>query len=338
MTDFDMQGLRDWLRARLGGEGVVSEFEKFADGQSNPTYRATIDGSALVLRRKPFGRLLPSAHAIEREYRLLSALFPVAFPVAEPVALCEDAAVIGAPFYLMRFADGRNFTDGSLPGIGRDDRRGIYFAMADCLGALHSLDPEAIGLADFGRPGNYFARQVERWIRQYRTSQTDEIPEVERLIDWLPTTVPEQQGTSIIHGDYRIDNLIYGRASNEIVAVLDWELATLGDPLADLAYMAMNWTLPADGRAALDGLDLADLGIPSLGEMLERYCAASGRSSVPDLSWYFSFNLFRLVGILQGVKKRIEEGNASSGYAATVVKKIVPLARAALAQSERVAR
>jgi aminoglycoside phosphotransferase (APT) family kinase protein len=263
-------------------------------------------------------------HAVEREYRLLAALHPTGFPVPRPLTLCEDADVIGAPFYVMERVEGRIFWDGTLPEVRKGERRAIYEAMIDTLAALHALDPEKSGLGDFGRAGNYFARQVDRWTRQYRAAQTDLIAEVEKLIEWLSRTIPPQGRTSIIHGDYRIDNLVYAASSPRVRAVLDWELATLGDPLADFSYLAMNWTLARDGRSRLAGIDLAAEGLPTLDEATARCCAATGRDRLPDLNWYFAFNLFRLVGIIQGVKKRVADGNASSADAASAVARIVP--------------
>jgi aminoglycoside phosphotransferase (APT) family kinase protein len=331
-ADFPVVRLARWLAQAKIGTGDDPRLEKFAGGQSNPTYRLRLDGADYVLRRKPFGPLLPSAHAIEREFRLISALHPAGFPVPAPIGLCEDEDVIGAPFYVMTMMEGRNFTDGLLPGLSSEDRTAIYNRMADTLAHLHTTDIASVGLSDYGRPGNFFERQVARWIKQYRAAQTDEIDEVERLIEFLPRTVPQQRSTAIIHGDYRIDNLIFdGRC--QPIAVIDWELSTLGDPLADLAYMAMNWVLPVDGRAGLGGARLEELGIPTLEQIVARYCAAAGLEDVPALPWYFAFNLFRLVGIIQGVKRRLADGNASSAEAEKVIAKIGPLAKAGWEQA-----
>lgn len=328
--EFRVEDLNRWLTDHTQSVAPITTVTKFAGGQSNPTYRVdTEGGNAYVLRRKPFGELLPSAHAIEREYRLIHALHPTGFPVPRPIALCEDNKVIGAAFYLMEMVEGRTFWDGTLPEMARSDRRPLYEAMIDALAVLHGTDHVAIGLEDFAPPGNYFARQVGRWTKQYRAAQTDDILEVERLIEWLPRSLPAQSRTSIIHGDYRIDNLIYAFDSPRIAAVLDWELATIGDPLADFAYLAMNWIMPCDGRSGLLGVDCEIAGLPTLDDATARYCAATGRDGVPDLHWYFAYNLFRLVGILQGIKRRMEEGNASSDQAATAVANLVPLAKAA---------
>jgi aminoglycoside phosphotransferase (APT) family kinase protein len=335
-ADLDGAALQSWMHEALDKHARIERIAKFAGGQSNPTYRIDTTAGAMVLRRKPFGKLLPSAHAVEREYRLIDALHPTPVPVAAPLALCEDPDVIGSPFYLMGMVEGRTFWRGGLPDCAPAERRRIYDAAIDALAALHAVGPQAVGLGDFGAPGNYFVRQVGRWTKQYRASQTDDIPEVERLIQWLPETLPQQDRTSIIHGDYRIDNLIYAPDRPEILAIIDWELSTLGDPLADFAYLAMNWAMPHGERGAqLGGLDLPALGIPTLEEAAQRYCEAAGRDGLPDLNWFFAYNLFRLVGIIQGIKKRTLDGNASSANAEAAASRIVPLARQAWAFAEK---
>jgi len=329
MSDLDEAKLEGWLRAALPGFSRIESVQKFPGGQSNPTYRLSTNEGVFVLRRKPFGRLLPSAHAVEREYRVLAALHPTGFPVPRPIALCEDPHTLGAPFYLMALAEGRIHWNSALPDLPPTERRAHHAAMIDTLAALHRLDHVALGLGDFGAPGSYCARQVKRWTQQYRAAQTETIPEVERLIEWLPRTAPEQTRAAITHGDYRIDNLVFAADTARLVAVLDWELATIGDPLADFAYVAMNWVMPADGRSGLAGIDLVSQGLPTLEETVRRYCDASGRDRLADLHWYFAFNLFRLVGILQGVKKRLHDGNASSAEAEKATRRIVPLAQIA---------
>jgi aminoglycoside phosphotransferase (APT) family kinase protein len=328
MSDLDLERLGAWMQDNVAGfEGPVTA-EKFAGGQSNPTYRLRAVSGDYVLRRKPFGPLLPSAHAVDREFRLISALHPAGFPVARPYGLCEDDAVIGSAFYVMEMVVGRTLWDGGLPAMPRDQRRAHYLEMVDVLARLHNVDHEAVGLGDYGRPGNYFERQVARWSKQYRASQTDDVPEIEKLIEWLPRTVPEQTRTAIVHGDYRIDNMIFAPDSPRILAVLDWELSTLGDPLADFSYFLMSWVTEPEGRSGVMGLTGEATGIPTLEEIVERYCAATGRHGVPDLNWYFSYNLFRLAGIVQGIKKRMIEGNASSDQAAATVAKLPRLAAA----------
>jgi aminoglycoside phosphotransferase (APT) family kinase protein len=324
----DEAALGSWLDANVEGFSGPFTLTKFPSGQSNPTYRISAASGDYVLRRKPFGQLLPSAHAVDREYRLLSALSPLGFPVPRPFALCEDPAVIGAIFYVMELARGRPYADGALPDFDPATRRRMYDQLVDTLAELHNIDPAAAELADFGKPGNYFERQVARWTRQYRDSQTDYLPQMERLIAFLPETLPEQSRTSIVHGDYRIDNVVYD-GDGTLTAVLDWELATLGDPLADFSYLAMQWMMPADGGAALAGLDLAALGIPTLDEIVERYSARSGVPVAGQLDWYFAYNLFRLAGIVQGIKKRVIDGTASHAHAAEMAKRVPMLADAA---------
>jgi aminoglycoside phosphotransferase (APT) family kinase protein len=312
----DLDRLGDWLVGHVAGFRAPFGIAKFPGGQSNPTYRVDATSGRYVLRRKPFGPVLPSAHAVDREYRVIAALHSIGFPVAKPYALCEDSGVIGAPFYIMEMVEGRTFWDGSLPGQPPAERGAIYTAMVDTLARLHGIDPAAVGLGDYGPPGNYFERQVARWTKQYRASQTDDVPEMEKLIAWLPATLPAQDRVSIIHGDYRIDNIIFAPDHGEVCAVIDWELSTLGDPLADFAYLVMNWAMPVEEHpATIGGLDLESLGIPTLDEAVARYCAATGRDGVPDLHWHFAFNLFRLAGIVQGIKKRFLEGSASSAQA-----------------------
>ena len=323
----DEAALGAWLEANVEGFRRPFSLEKFAWGQSNPTYRITAASGAYVLRRKPFGQLLPSAHAVDREYRLISALHPLGFPVARPYALCTDPEVIGAMFYVMELVDGRAYTNGALPEFDPPLRGRLYEQLVDTLADLHNIDPAAAGLGDFGKPGNYFERQVARWTRQYRDSQTDDLPEMERLIDYLPKSLPDQSRVSIVHGDYRIDNVLF--AKGKLAAVLDWELATLGDPLADFSYLAMQWVMPADGTAGLAGFDLPQLGIPSLDEIAVRYSNRSGVAVAGQLDWYFAYNLFRLAGIVQGIKKRVIDGTASSAKAAEMAARVPTLASAA---------
>jgi len=323
----DEAALGRWLEANVESFRDPFQLEKFAWGQSNPTYRIRAASGDYVLRRKPFGPLLPSAHAVDREYRLISALHPLGFPVPRPYALCGDAHVIGAIFYVMELAKGRAYTNGALPDFDPATRRSKYEQLVDTLADLHNIEPAAAGLSDFGKPGNYFERQVARWTRQYRDSQTDELPAMERLIDYLPASLPEQSRVSIVHGDYRIDNVLFD--NGQITAVLDWELATLGDPLADFSYLAMQWVMPADGGAGLAGLDLLTLGIPTLDEIVEFYSTRSGVPVADRLDWYFAYNLFRLAGIVQGIKKRVIDGTASHAHAAEMAKRVPMLADAA---------
>ena len=324
----DEAALARWLEANVEGFAGPLTLSKFPSGQSNPTYKVSAVSGDYVLRRKPFGQLLPSAHAVDREYRLLSALHPLGFPVPEPLALCDDPQVIGAIFYVMEMARGRPYANGALPDFDPATRRRMYEQLVDTLAELHNIDPIAAGLGDFGKPGNYFERQVMRWTRQYRDSETDYLPEMERLIAFLPGSLPEQSRTSIVHGDYRIDNVVFD-GDGTLSAVLDWELATLGDPLADFSYLAMQWAMPADGAAGLAGLDLPSLGIPTLDEIVARYSERSGVPVADRLDWYFAYNLFRLAGIVQGIKKRVIDGTASHAQAAEMAKKVPMLASAA---------
>jgi aminoglycoside phosphotransferase (APT) family kinase protein len=332
----DVDAVDRWLAGHVPEYRGPGTIEKFAGGQSNPTYRLDSPSGRYVLRRKPFGPLLPSAHAVDREFRVISALYPHGFPVARPLALCLDQSVIGAEFYVMDFVDGRAFWDGAMPDATPAERRAIYESMISALARLHCIDPGAVGLGEYGPPGNYFERQVRRWTKQYRASQTDDLEDVERLIEWLPATLPRQDRVAIIHGDYRIDNLIYARDTPSVSAILDWELSTLGDPLADFAYLAMNWVTPREDRpASLGRLDLVSLGIPTLDEAVDLYCRLTNREGVPDLNWYFAYNLFRLMGIVQGIKKRFLDGNASSAQAEKAATRVAPLAASAWGFAQR---
>ena len=322
----DEAKLTAWMEANVAGFTGPLRQSKFAGGQSNPTYRIDSPSGSYVLRRKPFGPLLPSAHAVDREYRAIAGLHPTGFPVAKPYGLCRDDAVLGSWFYVMAMVEGRTVWDGAMPGATPEFRRATYDAMIDTLAALHSVDVDKAGLGDFGKPGNYFGRQVDRWTKQYRLSETETMPEMESLIAWLPATLPEQTRTSVVHGDYRIDNMIFAKDEAKVLAVLDWELATLGDPLADFTYVAMAWVTENGGRSGVADLDRKALGIPELDEMVARYCAATGRDSLPDMNWYFAYNFFRLAGIMQGIKKRVIDGTANSAHAREMSARVQPLA------------
>src|SRR5258707_3289315 len=292
---------------------------QFKGGQSNPTYRLDTPARSYVMRRKPFGKLLPSAHAVDREFRVIAALGKQGFPVAKAYALCTDDTVIGAAFYIIVMEAGRVFWDPTLPSQPPEARRKIFTSKIETLAKLHTFDPQAIGLGDFGKPGNYFARQVDRWTKQYRASETQHIPEVEKLIEWLPRTLPKQERVSIVHGDYRLDNMIFHLIEPRVQAVLDWELSTLGDPMADFTYLLMQWTMPGLARA-----DLKALNIPSMEEAAPIYCDVT-RSAVPDLNWNFSYNLFRLAVITQGIARRIRDCTAASAKAMESAKRTAPL-------------
>jgi aminoglycoside phosphotransferase (APT) family kinase protein len=331
----DEKNLDAWLAANIEGYRGPLAVSQFKGGQSNPTYRLDTPGRAYVLRRKPFGKLLPSAHAVDREFRVISALHRAGFPAAKPYALCTDESVIGAMFYVMALVEGRVMWSGALPNASREERGAIYRAQIETLARLHQYRPEEIGLGGYGRPGNYFARQVERWSKQYRASETQDIPEMNRLIEWLPQTVPAQERVSVVHGDYRLDNLIFDARETRIVAVLDWELSTLGDPLADFTYFLMNWSMAPEGRSGIKGLDLAALGIPSAAEASALYCKLTGRDGLPNLDWYLAYNLFRMSAILQGIAGRIRDGTAASAHAEASAARVVPLAKAAFSYAEK---
>ncbi len=320
----DLDALTAWFEAHVEGfEGPIA-YSKFKGGQSNPTYRIDTPARSYVLRRQPFGKLLPSAHAVDREYAAMSALGPTGFPVPKTYCLCEDPEVIGSKFFVMSLADGRSLWNGALPGMEPQERRAIYNAMIDTMADLHLKDPAAIGLGDYGKPMDYCARQIARWSKQYKLSETEHMEKMERLIEWLPQTIPPQHESSVVHGDYRLDNLIFKKDEPAVLAVLDWELSTLGDPIADFSYLMLNWQNASDGRAGLLELDLEALGIPSQQEAVDRYVARTGYP-VPPMDWYFSYNLFRLAGIIQGIKKRVIDGTASSAHAKQMSARVGPL-------------
>jgi aminoglycoside phosphotransferase (APT) family kinase protein len=315
----DLTRLKPWLRARIGGLDGDIAARKFTGGQSNPTYAIEVDGvPRLVLRKKPPGVLLPSAHAVEREYRVTDALRDTPVPVARPLALCEDAEIVGTAFFVMEHVEGRNFWDARLPGMAPAERTAIYDEMNRVLAALHAVDPQAAGLSDFGKPGNYFARQVARWTRQYRATETRPIESMDRLIDWLATNDPGLEEGRVVHGDFRNDNMIFAPDAPRVLAVLDWELSTLGHPLADLAQHLMAWRVPAEGYRGLSDSNLPALGIPSEADYLDLYRRRAGRPPVDPAHWRYAlaFAMFRNAGIRQGVYNRALEGNASSDAAA----------------------
>jgi aminoglycoside phosphotransferase (APT) family kinase protein len=325
----DTSALETYLRGRLPGfEGRLSA-EKFPGGQSNPTFRISDGQRSWVLRRKPPGELLASAHAVDREYRVLTALRDTQVPVAQTYLLCEDDAVIGSMFYVMEYLEGRVFWDPQLPEISAAaERAAMYDDLNRVLAALHNVDVESVGLADFGRPGNYFERQVSRWTKQYRASETEHSPNMEALIAWLPANMPEDDGAvSLVHGDYRLDNVMFHPTEPRIIGVLDWELSTLGHPLADLAYQVMAWQLPNEGGLrGLMGVDRAALGIPGDDAYVARYCERTGRAGIDHWNFYLVFCFFRLAAILQGVKKRALIGTASSTEAEVRGALVEPLA------------
>jgi aminoglycoside phosphotransferase (APT) family kinase protein len=316
----DTDRLAGWLADHLPGFHGPLAARKFKGGQSNPTYRLDAGSGPLVMRRKPPGKLLASAHAVDREYRVLRALHGHGVPVAEPLALCEDPAVVGSIFYVMGFVDGRIFWDPALPDIAPGDRAAYFDEIIRVLAAIHAVDPVAAGLGDYGRPGSYFARQIARWTEQYRAAETSRLDAMEHLIAWLPAHCPPDDGSArLVHGDFRIDNLIFHPQEPRVLAVVDWELSTLGHPLADLAYFCMALRLPRNPVIpGLAGIDRAQLGIPDEAALLARYAALAGSGPVANWDFCLAFNFFRLAAIAQGVLKRAEQGNASSEQATTV--------------------
>ena len=328
---FALEPLAAYLRQHLPGFGGELTAQQFSGGHSNPTYLLEAGGRRWVLRRKPPGVLLPSAHAVDREYRVMAALAHSAVPVPQVHLLCEDDSVIGSAFYVMEHVEGRNFLDPALPGMTPEQRGAIYDEMNRVIALLHSVDIHAAGLAAYGRPGQYLKRQIERWTRQYRASQTgisEPIAAMESLIEWLPTHLPEADETTLVHGDFRIDNLIFHPHEPRVLAVLDWELSTLGHPLADFAYHCMTWRVtPAEFRG-LKGHDLATLGIPLENAYVQAYCKRSGRAALADWDYFMAFNMFRMAAILQGILHRALNGSAASAEAEQTGRLARPMAEA----------
>ncbi len=319
--------LTDYLRAQgLAGAEAI-EVSPLSGGQSNPTFRITAGGNAYVLRKKPAGLLAPSAHAIDREYRVMRALQGSDVPVPRMLAYCEDESIVGTPFYLMDFLQGRVFMDPALPGMAPAERGAIYREMGRVIAALHRVDPAAVGLADFGRTGRYVERQIDRWSRQCRALSVPLDKAMLDLMAWLPAHLPEGDETTLVHGDYRIDNLVFHPTEPRVLGVLDWELSTLGHPLADLAYHCMAWNVPPALWRGMGGLDLAALGIPSEAQYLADYQAATGRDAQGHWSFYMAYNLFRMAAILYGIAQRAADGSAASADAEETGRKAGPLAR-----------
>lgn len=324
---FDEDALARYLAGRLPGFTVLDRIRQFHGGQSNPTFALEGDGAIWVLRKKPPGELLPSAHAVDREYRVQAALRDQGVPVPEMYLFCDDDSVIGTPFYVMECLHGRVFDDPMLPDVGPADRAALYDAMNRTLAAIHLVDHEAARLADFGRPGNYFARQIARWTRQWELSRTREVPEMDRLIEWLPANIPPGDETGVVHGDYRLGNLIFAPDRPEVIGVLDWELSTLGHPLGDLGYNISGFQIPQSIRHGIMGLP-ADYGIPDQASYVADYCRRTGRDPI-DTHFYVAFSMFRFAAIAEGVLARGLSGNASSSNATEVGAQTVPYARTA---------
>jgi aminoglycoside phosphotransferase (APT) family kinase protein len=324
---FDTAALDAYLAARVPGFVGPVSVSQFKGGQSNPTFLVSSgDGNKYVIRRKPPGHLLPSAHAVDREYRVLTALHGTGVPVPRTYALCEDPAVIGTPFFVMDFVEGRIFWEPDLPSLAPGERSAIYDGMNDALARLHGVDPVRVGLGDYGKPGNYFARQIARWSKQYVASETQPIESMHALMKWLPDHVPAVDEVAVVHGDFRLDNMVFHPTEARVIALLDWELSTLGHPMADLSYNAMQWRLPVATGRGLAGMDLAALGIPSEEAYVAAYCRRTGRAPIAEWDFCLAYNMFRLAAILQGIAGRIAEGTAASAHAAQTAAMARPIA------------
>ena len=329
MHRFDPVTLQEYMLSHVEGFHGPLTVRQFKGGQSNPTYLLESPSGNYVMRRKPPGKLLKSAHAVDREFRVISALYAADFPVPRPYVLCKDDEVVGTMFYIMEFVEGRIFWDLDLPGVDPDERRAIYDHANRTIAELHNFDVGAIGLADYGRPGNYFARQISRWSRQYAASEIEKIDEMDQLIAWLPENIPADESTSVVHGDFRLDNMIFHPTEPRIIAVLDWELSTIGHPLGDFTYHLMAWQMPeiGIGSAGLAGKNLEKLGIPSEDEYVAAYCERTGRTGgIPHRDFYAAYNFFRLAAILQGIAGRVRDGTAASVYAKNAANAVKPLA------------
>lgn len=327
---FETGPLQDYLQGSVGGFTGPLEVHQFKGGQSNPTYLLEAASGRYVLRRKPPGKLLKSAHAVDREYKVIKALHDAGFPVPRPFVLCEDETVVGTMFYVMECVDGRIFWDLDLPDCGNDERIAIYNNVNQTIADLHNFDPSTIGLGDFGKPGNYFARQISRWSKQYQLSEIDVNEDMNRLIEWLPANIPDDDSASIVHGDYRLDNMVIHPTEPRVIAVLDWELSTIGHPVGDFTYHLMAWQMPllGIGSSGLFDKDLAALGIPTEEEYVDMYCQRTGRTNgLSNREFYAAYNFFRIAAILQGIAGRVRDGTAASAHAAQSIKAVAPLAK-----------
>ena len=325
----DTDSLAEFLTGNIDGFAGPLTIKQFKGGQSNPTYLLESPSGKYVMRRKPPGKLLKSAHAVDREYRVISALYAAGFPVPRPYVLCEDEDVVGTAFFVMDYVEGRIFWELDLPNCDAQERRAIYDNVNQTIADLHNFDHAEIGLADYGKPGNYFARQISRWTGQYKASEIDQIREMDQLIEWLPENIPDDDTASVVHGDFRLDNMIVHPTEPRVIAVLDWELSTIGHPLGDFTYHLMSWQMPeiGIGSAGLLGKDLQALGIPGEVEYVRQYCERTGRDDgIPHRDFYSAFNFFRIAAIVQGIAGRVRDGTASSAHASTSAKVVPPLA------------
>ena len=333
---FDEVALARWMEAHVSGFAGPIAVEQFKGGQSNPTYKLMTPGKSYVLRRKPPGQLLKGAHAVEREARVLTALGSVGFPVATVYGLCADDSVIGSWFYVMEMVEGRIFWDATFPEVSSAERPAYFNAMNETIARLHQIDYVALGLEDYGKPGNYFERQITRWSRQYlEDSDAGRNADMDALVEWLPAHIPPGDETAIVHGDFRCDNMIFHPTEPRVIAVLDWELSTLGHPLADFAYHALMYQMPPDIVAGLAGADLAGLNIPSEQDYVAAYCRRTGRDRISDWEFYIAFNFFRLAAIFHGIAGRVVRGTAASAHAKERAADFPRLAKLARAATER---
>jgi acyl-CoA dehydrogenase len=335
---FDENVLATWLKEKGLLDKASLAVKPLTGGQSNPTYLLTSGQQRYVLRKKPPGPLLPSAHAVDREYRVMQALQNSAVPVPKLFAFSEELEIVGTPFYIMEYLDGRVIVDQSLPTFSKEDRSLVYQDMNRVIAALHSVDYATVGLETFGKPGNYFGRQIARWSRQYKEANTEDIPALHALIEWLPANIPVGEQTSIVHGDYRLDNLVLHPTEPRAIGLLDWELATLGHPLADFAYHCMSWHIPASLWRGIGGLDLAALGIPDEAQYLKQYSQTTGLDGAEHWDFYIAYNLFRMAAILQGIARRAADGTAASSDALETGNKARPLAEIGWKYAQRYAR
>jgi aminoglycoside phosphotransferase (APT) family kinase protein len=335
--EIDSARLEAWMQENVEGYQGPLTIQQFKGGQSNPTYKLITPNQNYVLRRKPPGILLPSAHAVDREYRVITALHGQGFPAPRTFGLCKDDSVIGTWFYIMDCVDGRVIWDTTFPDVSRDDRAAYFDAMNKTMADLHMIDVEKAGLTDFGKPGNYFARQIARWSRQYiEDPDAGRVPSMDKLVEWLPNHIPPGDETSVVHGDYRCDNMIFHPTEPKVVAVLDWELSTLGHPLADFSYHLMMYRMPPVTTTGLVGCDLKALGIPTEAEYVAAYCRRTGRDGIPDLDFYMAYNMFRLAGIIHGIRGRVVRGTAASAHAKKSAEGVELLADLAWEQAQKV--